>query len=113
MLGCGMDFPLVGWTSVVAASRGCPLVAVCRLFIAVASLVAELRLKGAWPSLVAALGLSSCSSWVLDHSLSCGAWAEFLHGMWGLSRSRIQHVSPALAGEFFTTKPSVSPVRIS
>ena len=97
--------------SLVAASRGYPPVAVCRLFIAVASLV-ELRLKGAWPSLVAALGLSSCSSWVLDHSLnSCGAWAEFLHGIWGLSRSEIEHMSPALVGEFFTTEPPRKPCK--
>ena len=83
--------------SLVALSRRYPLAAVYRLCIAVASLVAELRLKGAWPSPFAAPGLSSCSSEVLDHSFnSCGAWAEFLHGMWGLSRSGIEHVSPAL-----------------
>ena len=38
---------------------------------------------GSQVSVVAALGLSSCSSRALDHRLSsCGSWAQLLHGMW-------------------------------
>ena len=58
--------------SLVVVSRGCALV-VHRLLIAVASLVAEHGLKGVWPSVIAARGLSSCSSQALEHRLSsCG-----------------------------------------
>ena len=60
----------------VAASRGYSLVVVCRLLIAVASLVAEHRLQSARASVVAAFGFSSCSSWAVEHRLSsCGTQA--------------------------------------
>ena len=60
----------------VAASRGCSLVVVCRLLIAVASLVAEHRLQSVRASIVAAFGLGSCSSWAVEHRLnSCGTQA--------------------------------------
>ena len=65
--------------SLVAASRGCSLVAVRALLIRVASLVVEHR-----PS-------------------SCGAWAQLPRGMWDLPRPGMQPVSPALAGGFLTT----------
>ena len=55
---------------------GSSLVVVLRLLIAVASLVAEHRLQGAWASVLAARGLRSCGSPALEHWLSsCGAWA--------------------------------------
>ena len=48
--------------SLVAASRGYPLVGVCRLVIAMASLVAEHGLQGEWASVAVARGLRSCVS---------------------------------------------------
>ena len=57
-------------------------------------------------SLVVARALSSCGSRALEHRLSsCGPRAQLLCGMWDLSRSEIEPVSPALAGGFFTTEP--------
>ena len=41
---------------------------------------------------------------------SCGAWAELPHGMWDLPGSGIEPVSPALAGQFFTTEPPEKPL---
>ena len=92
--------------SPVVASGGCSLAAVHGLFTAVVSLV-EHRLQGAPAAGVAALRLGSCSSQALEHRLnSCGgAWAQLLHSMWDLLRSGIEPISPALAGEFFTTEP--------
>ena len=52
-----------------------PSLAVCRLLIAVASLVAEHGLKGVQISVAVANGLSSCNSWTLEHRLnSCCTW---------------------------------------
>ena len=48
---------------VFVATYGLSLVVVCGLLIVMASLVAEQGLQGAWASVVAACGLSSCSSW--------------------------------------------------
>ena len=59
--------------SPVAARGGHSPAAACGPLIAVASLVAELRLRGVWASVAEACGLSSCSSWSLEHRLSsCG-----------------------------------------
>ena len=63
-------------------------------------------------------GFSRCSMWGqqlqllgLEHRLDrCGAWAQLLHGSWGLPRSEIKPVSPAVAGEFFTTEPPGKPL---
>ena len=42
----------------------------------------------------------------LSNSLnSCGAWAWLLCSVWDLPRPRIEPVSPALAGRFFTSEP--------
>ena len=49
--------------SLVASSGDCSLVAVCRLLIVVASLVAERGLQGAWASVVAVHRLNSCGAW--------------------------------------------------
>ena len=47
-----------------------------QLLIAVASLVAERRLSGAWASVVVARGLRSCGSQTLERRLSsCGVQA--------------------------------------
>ena len=55
---------------------GFSLVAAHGLLIVVASLVVEHVLQGAQASVVAAHGLSSCSSQALEHRLSgWGAWA--------------------------------------
>ena len=39
----------------------------------------------------------------------CGAWAQLLHGMWGLPRSGIESMSLAWAGRFLTTEPPRKP----
>ena len=66
-------------SSLVVVSRGFSLVAVCRLLIAVASLVAEQRPQGTRASVTAARGLSSCGFWALEHRLnSCGTQAWLL-----------------------------------
>ena len=57
-------------------SRVYSLAAVCRLPIALASLVAKHRLQGTWASVAAAHGPSSHGSLALEHRLSgCGTWA--------------------------------------
>ena len=74
IFGCAESSFAVRRLSLVAASRGYSLVVVCGLLIVVASVVAEQRLYSAQASVVAACGLSSCSSWALEHRLSnCGA----------------------------------------
>ena len=68
--------------------------------------------------------ISSCrEAWApgrvgLVHRLrSCGARAQLLLGMWGLSRPEIEPVSPTLAGRLFTTelpgKPWVSSLNMA
>ena len=75
---------------------------VCRLLIAVASLVAE---RGLWVH-----GFRNCGSQALGHRFhSCVSWALLLHGMWDLSGSRIKPVSLELADMFFTTGPPGEP----
>ena len=86
--------------SLVAVSLGYALGAVLRLLIAVASLVAECRLQGAWASVVAADGLSSC-----------GAQPKLPRGVWGLPGPGIEPKSPALANEFLTTGPPAKSYR--
>ena len=51
--------------------------------------------------------LSSCSA----QASHCGLQASVLHSTWGLPRSRIEPVSPALAGGFFTTEPPGKPLK--
>ena len=69
-LCCCMQF------SLIAASGGYPVVAVHRLLIAVASLIAEHRLQDVRASVVVVRGLSSCGSRALEQWLSShGAWA--------------------------------------
>ena len=41
---------------------------------------------------------------------SCGTQAQVLCSTWDLFGQRIEHVSPALAGGFFTTEPSGKPL---
>ena len=83
----------------VSVSRGYSLAAMCRLLIAVDSLVAGHRLQGFRAAVVAAHALSCCSSRALEHQLSCrGAQAELPHGMWDLPASGIEPTPPALAG---------------
>ena len=68
--------------SLVVESRGCSLVEVCRLLLAVASLAAELRLWGARASGVGAHGLGSSSYQALEYRLNnCSTWAYLLQGM--------------------------------
>ena len=64
------------------------------------------------------VGFSSCGTWAQQlqlqgstaHRLNgCGAQAQLLRGMWNHPRLGIKPVSPALAGEFFTTEPPGKP----
>ena len=65
---------------------------------------------GVWAPVTPARGLGSCSSWAPGHRLnSCGSQALLHRGMWGLPRSGMEPVSPALAGGFFTTDPPGKP----
>ena len=57
-------------------------------------------------------GLSSHSSWALEHRLSrCGAWAQLLGSVWDTPGPGIEAVSPVLEGGFFTTEPPGKPER--
>ena len=94
--------------SLVAGSRGCSLVAVGELLIAVASGAVELGCAD----------LSGCGGtwaqqlWFQALEPRCNgdaAWAQLLCSMWGLPGSGIELLSPALAAEFFTTEPPEKP----
>ena len=88
------------------SESGLLFIVVCRLLIAVASLCCGAPALGARASVAVACGLSSCSSWALEHRLSsCGARAQLLHGVWDLPGPGLEPVSPALAGRFLTTAP--------
>ena len=73
--------------SLVSVSRGCGLVTMHRLLIAVASLVAEHRLWDMWASVLVAHGLSC--PWLVN-----------------LPVPRTKPVSPDLAGRLSNTGPS-------
>ena len=63
-------------------------------------------LQGTLASGVAAPELNSCGSLAPEPRLStCDPQAQFLQGTWGLPGPRMELVSPALAGGFFTTEP--------
>ena len=84
----------------------------CREWGLLSSCGAQASHWSGFSSVVAACGLSSCSSWPLEHRLSsCGAWTQLLCSMWVLSIPGIEPVSPVLAGTFFTTEPPGKPHR--
>ena len=57
-------------------------------------------------SAVAMHRLLTAVSTLVEHRLnSCGLWAQLLRGIWGLPRSVIKPISPALAGGFYTIEP--------
>ena len=86
----------------LAESRGFSLVA-AHGFSLQWHLLLQAQAQGSQASGVAAHGLSSCSSQVPEHRLSsCGAWADH-------PRPEIQLVSPALQGEFLTTRSPGKP----
>ena len=61
-------------------------------------------------------GFGICGSRAAELRLSsCGAWAQLPCSMWacGLPRPGIVHVSPALAGRFFTTGSSGKSATVS
>ena len=61
-------------------------------------------------SLVAGCGLSSFTSWVLEHRLSsCETQAFLLRDTWYSPKPGIKPMSFALAGGFFTTEPPGKP----
>ena len=79
---------------------------VCWLLIAVASLDAENRLQGTWPqwlrhtgSVAVAPRRHSTGSRLVAHGL------ELPHSMCNPPGPGHEPMSPALAGEFFTTEP--------
>ena len=75
-------------SSLVAVSGDYSLVAVLRLLMAVASLVAEHRLQGTRSLVVVVLGLSSC-----------GTQAYLPCSLWNPPGSGIEPVSSTLAGD--------------
>ena len=78
--------------------------------IEAASLAVEHGLYGTRASIIVAYWLSSFSSWTLEFRLSsCDTRAWFPHGMWDLSGSEIEPMSPTLTGRFFTTEPPGKP----
>ena len=92
--------------SLVAASGGYFPVAVHRLLIVLASLVAEHGLQGMQAPVVESCGLSNRGSQALEHRLhSHGTWAWLPHGIQDLPRPGIGHLSPALAGPFTREAP--------
>ena len=101
------------WAFSSCGKWGLLFVAVCRLPIAVASLVAEhgLQARGLqqlWHagSVVVVCGLSSCGLRAPERRLrSCGTRAELLRGMWHLPGPGLEPVSPAWAGGFLSTVP--------
>ena len=93
----------------VVASRSCFLDVVPRLLILVASLV-EYMLQSVWAPVTGTHGLNSCGSRALEHRLlSHGTQDQLFLGLWDLPGPGIEHVSPSLAGRFFTTEPQGSP----
>ena len=90
--------------SLTAESGGFSLDAVWACLSTVASLAVEQELLGAQASAVSAPGLQSTGSTVTVHGLSCSSTCG-IH----LPGSRIEPVSPALAGGFFTTEPLGKP----
>ena len=56
-------------------------------------------------SVAAAVGLSHCDSWALEHRInSCDTRAYLLPSVLGLLGPGIEAVSPTLAGGFFTAE---------
>ena len=61
---------------------------------------------GSRASAAVTCGLSSCGSRAPEHRISsCSTRIYLLHGMWDLSRSGIEPVSPTLAGGFLSIEP--------
>ena len=93
--------------SLVVASRGCWLIAACRLLSALASLVAEHGLRDTAASMVVVCGLRGllCSGAQVQQ-----LWhSSLVATIWDLPRSGIEPVSPTLANGFFTTEPPGKP----
>ena len=92
--------------SLVAASRGYSLIVVAQ-----ASHRNGFSCCGA--QALGCEGVRSSGSRALEHRLSsCGAGTQLLHSMWdppGIG-ARIEPMSPALAGGFFTTEPPGKPM---
>ena len=82
--------------SLVVASRNYTLVVVCRLPLAMTSLVAIDRLCGLWASVVALHSLQSIGSVAV-------ALRPVVYSMWGFPRPGIKPDSLALRGRFLTT----------
>ena len=93
--------------SLVASSRGCSLLAVCRLLSLAAAFVAQAL--GHLGFSICNMWLSSCNFWAPDHRLSnCGTWLSCAEA-YGIVRNQGWNMSPAFAGGFFTTEPPGKP----
>ena len=100
--GCAGSSLLCSGFSLVSREQGFSLVA-AHGFSLQWHLLLQAQAGGSQASGVAAHGLSSCSSQVPEHRLSsCGVWAD-------RPRPEIQLVSPALQGEFLTTRSPGKP----
>ena len=95
--------------ALVVASGGYSFVAVCRLLIALASLVVEHGLQE-----LQHLGaiVAAPRSWSTG-SLNVVLRVQLLHGTWHLPESGIEPASPALAGGFVTTESPGKPPSMS
>ena len=88
--------------SPAAATKGCLFLVVPRLLTEVALLLRSMYSRHTG-SVIAARGLSNCSSQALELRLSFGTRSWLLHGMWNLHRPGIKPMSPALAGRLLST----------
>ena len=88
--------------SLVSASRGSSLVVICRLLIAVASLLQSMG-SGHVGSVVVSPGLLATGSVVRAH------WTQLLCSMWDLPQPGVEPTSPDLTGRFFITEPARKP----
>ena len=107
-----VDFGCAGSSSLCRLFCSCreqSLLSTCGVWvfhcIDLSLLQAEYKVQSVQASVVVARGLSSCGSRIPEHRLnSCDTWAQLLCGIWDLPGPGIEHMSPALAGRFFTMK---------
>ena len=76
-----------------------------RMLLLAVTPCAEHRLEGTWAAAVAAPGLQSTGSTVVQHGLGCSVTCGIF-----LDQTRIEPMLPALAGRFFTTESPGKPL---
>ena len=96
----------------VVASGGRAPVAVHEPLIAEVSLAAELRLQGAWASVLVARGLSSCSLWAPGHKLSSCSARSFaprrVGSSWIRGQTRVSCTGRQILYHWTTREPHTS-----